>query len=54
MEESQHSPKKNKEPQKKKSKKDKATPSSPRTMSQHEKASKQAGPSSTVNKIFKS
>ena len=54
MEEAQHAPKKNKEPQKKKSKKDKATPSSPRTMSQHEKATKQAGPSSKVNKTFKS
>jgi hypothetical protein len=46
--------KKNKEPQKKKGKKDKATPSSSRTVSQHEKASKQAGPSSIVNKTFKS
>jgi hypothetical protein len=54
VEEAQRAPKKNKEPQKKKSKKDKATPSSPRTVSQHEKASKQAGPSSTVNKTFKS
>jgi hypothetical protein len=54
VEESQHAPKKNKEPQKKKSKKDKVTQSSPRIVSQHEKASKQAGPSSIVNKTFKS
>jgi hypothetical protein len=54
VEEAQRAPKKNKEPQKKKSKKDKATPSSPRTVSQHEKTSKQAGPSSTVNNTFKS
>jgi predicted transcriptional regulator len=54
VEEAQRAPKKNKEPQKKKGKKDKATPSSSRTVSQHEKASKQAGPSSTVNKTFKS
>jgi hypothetical protein len=54
VEEAQPAPKKNKEPQKKKSKRDKATLSSPRTVNQHEKASKQAGPSSTVNNTFKS
>ena len=54
MEESQHAPNKNKEPQKKNGKKDKATPSSSRTVSQNEKYSKQAGLSSTVNKTFKS
>jgi hypothetical protein len=54
MEEAQHAPKKNKEPQKKKGKKDKATASSSRTMSQHKKSSKQAGPSSTFNETFKS
>jgi hypothetical protein len=53
VEESQRAPKKNKEPQKKKGKKDKATPSSSRTVSQNEKASKQARPSSIVNKTFK-
>jgi hypothetical protein len=45
---------KDKEPQKKKGKKDKVTPSSSRAVSQNDKASKQAGPSSTVNKTFKS
>jgi hypothetical protein len=50
VEEAQHAPKKNKEPQKKKGKKDKTTPPSSRVVSQHEKA----GPSSTVNKTFKS
>jgi hypothetical protein len=54
VEEAQRAPKKNKEPQKKKGKKDKATPSSPRRMSQHKKSSKQVGPSSTINKTFKS
>ena len=54
VEEDQHAPKKNNEPQKKKGKKDKATPSSSRIVSQHEKSSKQAEPSSTVNKTFKS
>jgi hypothetical protein len=50
VEETQHAPKKNKEPQKKKGKKDKTTPPSSRAVSQHEKE----GPSSTVNKTFKS
>jgi hypothetical protein len=54
VEEAQLAPEKYKEPQKKKGKKDKATPSSSRTVSQNEKSSKQAGPSSTVNKTFKS
>jgi hypothetical protein len=54
VEEAQRAPKKNKETQKKKSKKDKATPSSPRTVSQHEKDSKKVGPSSIIHKTFKS
>jgi hypothetical protein len=54
VEESQLSPEKYKEPQKKKGKKDKVTPSSSKTVSQKDKTSKQAGPSSTVNKIFRS
>jgi hypothetical protein len=54
VEESQLALEKDKEPQKKKGKKDKATPSSSRTISQNEKDSKQAGPSSTVNKTFNS
>jgi hypothetical protein len=49
MEETQHAPKKNKEPQKQKGTKDKTTPPSSRAVSQHEKA----GSSSTVNKTFK-
>jgi hypothetical protein len=49
MEETQHSPKKSKEPQEKKNKKDKITPPSSRVVSQHEKA----GSSSTVNKTSK-
>jgi hypothetical protein len=54
IEEAQLALEKDKEPQKKKGKKDKVTPSLSRTMSQNDKASKQEGPSSTVNKIFKS
>jgi hypothetical protein len=54
VEEAQLSPEKDKEPQKKKGKKDMATPSSSRTVSQNEKDSKQVGPSSTVNKTFES
>jgi hypothetical protein len=54
MEEAHHAPKKNKEPQKKKGKKDKATPSSSRIVSQHKKASRQEGSSPTVNKTLKS
>jgi hypothetical protein len=50
VEETQHAPKKNKEPQKKKGTKDKTTPPLCRVVSQHEKA----GSSSTVNKNFKS
>jgi hypothetical protein len=50
VEEAQHAPKKNKEPQKKKGKKDKTTPPSSRAVSQHEKV----GSSSIVNKTFKS
>jgi hypothetical protein len=50
VEETQHGPKKSKEPQEKKSKKDKTTPPSSRAVSQHEKA----GSSSTVNKTSKS
>jgi hypothetical protein len=50
VEETQHAPKKSKEPQEKNSKKDKTTPPSSRTVSQHEKA----GSSSTVNKTYKS
>jgi hypothetical protein len=53
VKESQHDPKKNKEPQNKKGKKDKVTPSSSRIVSQHEKSSRQAGSSPTVNKTFK-
>jgi hypothetical protein len=49
VEETQHAPKKNKEPKKQKGKKDKTTPPSSRAVSQHEKA----GSSSTVNKTFK-
>jgi hypothetical protein len=50
VEETQHGPKKSKEPQEKKSKKDKTIPPSSRAVSQHEKE----GPSSTVNKTSKS
>jgi hypothetical protein len=50
MEETQHGPKKIKEPQEKKRKKDKTTPPSSWVVSQHEKARS----SSTVNKISKS
>jgi hypothetical protein len=50
VEETQHAPKKNKEPQKKKGTKDKTTPPSSRVVSQHEKS----GSSSRVNKTFKS
>jgi hypothetical protein len=50
VEETQHGPNKSKEPQEKKSKKDKTTPPSSRAVSQHEKA----GSSSTVNKTSKS
>jgi hypothetical protein len=46
-------PEKYKEPQEKKGTKDKVTPSSSRIVSETDKASKQAGPSSTVDKIFK-
>ena len=49
MEETQHGPKKSKEPQEKKIKKDKTTPPSSRAVGQHEKA----GSSSTVNKTSK-
>jgi hypothetical protein len=49
VEETQHAPKKTKEPQKKKGKKDKTTPPSSRAVSQHEKK----GSSSIVNKNFK-
>jgi hypothetical protein len=45
---------KDKEPQEKKGKKDKVTPSSSRIVNQKDKASKQVGPSSTVDEIFKS
>jgi hypothetical protein len=54
VEESQLAQEKYKEPQKQKGKKDKATPSSSRTVSQNEKDSKKVGPSSTANKTFKS
>jgi hypothetical protein len=53
VEEAHLAPEKDKESQKKKGKKDKATPSSSRIVSQNEKSSKQAGPSSTINKTFK-
>jgi hypothetical protein len=49
MEETQHGPKKSKEPQEKKRKKDKTTPPSSRVEIQHEKA----GSSSTINKTSK-
>jgi hypothetical protein len=54
VEESHLALEKDKEPQKKKGKKDKVTSSSSRIVSQNDKASKQAGPSSTVDNIFKS
>jgi hypothetical protein len=49
VEETQHAPKKCKEPQEKKNKKDKTTPPSSRAVSQHEKV----GSSSTINKTSK-
>jgi hypothetical protein len=50
MEETLHAPKKNKDPQKKESKKDKTTPPSSRAVSQHENV----GSSSTINKTCNS
>jgi hypothetical protein len=54
VEEAQPAPDKDKESKEKKDKKDKVTPSSSRIVIQKDKASKQVGPSSSVNKTLKS